>query len=118
MPPIVIVPKPKPSPTVGLGDALAARRSKMPHTRPVSATTPRYVDGTTVGYWSWYYPCSDPTGSNNLEPITGAFWGDHFYRVTSTLFDVHKLVGSQPPALIFSDGFESGDPSAWSAVVP
>jgi hypothetical protein len=31
---------------------------------------------------------------------------------------VYRIIDSSPTDQVFTDGFESGDPSAWSAVVP
>jgi len=71
------------------------------------------VTGTTVGYWSWYYSCH-PSGSNFFTPVTGRFAGPYFYRAGSSILDIHRLE-VEPIAAIFTDGFESGDVSAWSA---
>jgi hypothetical protein len=67
-------------------------------------------------YWSWYYAKS-PTGFRWVMPRTGKFAGRYFYRAAWTILDPHELVSS-PAAVLFADGFESGDLGAWSDARP
>ena len=70
-----------------------------------------------IDYWSSYYDQSTG-GFSTLSPHGGRFHGDYFYRGALTLFDVHEWTGPElEPPLIFSDGFESGDLTAWSESV-
>ncbi len=82
---------------------------------PVDLTPPpQVIDGTLIGYWGWYYRAS-PTGFNYVGPRMGRFYGDYFYRAAYSIFDVHQIVDT---SLLFADGFESGDLSAWSSTLP
>ena len=79
----------------------------------VTAGGPSYLDdcsGESVSYWSWYYPGNE-SGLNQYSPLAGVFRGRYFYRTANSILDIH--VWSPPPALIFADGFESGDLDAW-----
>ncbi len=86
-------------------------------TRPRDITPapvpPGGVDGPLVGYWGWYYaPCS--TGFNNVRPMRAAFDNERgaLYRAGFSLLDAHEI-----HLVVFEDGFESGNPEAWSDVV-
>lgn len=76
----------------------------------------RNEQGTTVGYWSWYYACS-PQGSNHLQPRAGVVHDGYFYRAGSSIFDVHRLGNVQPRITVTagtSQGY-AGDPVPFSA---
>lgn len=80
---------------------------------------PRFVQHQAGGddYWGWYY-ASCPTGFNFMRPMHAKFnpASGYLYRAAYSFLDSHQLVLLHPP--IFSDGFESGTLSAWSAAVP
>lgn len=76
---------------------------------------------------AWGYDADQPPADYSDNP--GTMWtvGETFVdagnqvsitvtMATATGFEVEIVSG--PPATIFSDGFESGNPSAWSATVP
>lgn len=82
---------------------------------PVDLTPPaQVIDGVLTGYWGWYYRGS-PTGFNYVGPRMGRFYGDYFYRAAYSIFDIHQIVDT---SLLFADGFESGDLSAWTSTLP
>jgi hypothetical protein len=65
--------------------------------------------GNTVDYWGDYYP-GNGNGLRNVRPLVGRFDGAYFYRAAFGILDVHVNEGA---GVIFFDGFESGDTSAW-----
>lgn len=74
-----------------------------------------YTDPVTlnpVDYWGDYYP-GNAFGLPNVAPLVGRFEGRYFYRAAFGILDVHVRGGA-----IFSDGFESGDATAWTSQVP
>jgi hypothetical protein len=75
-----------------------------------------FPDPYPTDYWSWYYD-GNPTGYSFVMPRRGRVKDGYFYRAAWTLFDVHEIAGPGPE-IVFADGFESGDVSAWSAAVP
>jgi hypothetical protein len=44
-----------------------------------------------------------------MRPLVGRFDGAYFFRAGSGILDVHV----RDTGLLFMDGFESGDASAW-----
>jgi PKD repeat protein len=66
--------------------------------QPRDITPPSTGNG---GYWGWYYR-ANPTGFNNVMPRKGMFWGQNFYRVAQSIFDVHKHVGAVAPSAAFT----------------
>ncbi|MEM7356691.1 MAG: hypothetical protein AAF657_38095 [Acidobacteriota bacterium] len=62
-----------------------------------------------IDYWSSYYDKSTD-GLSAIAPHDGLFHGVYFYRAAQSIFDIHQWTGP-----IFSDGFESGNLSAWSS---
>lgn len=84
-----------------------------------SPAAPRFVQQQPGGddYWGWYYAtCS--TGFNYMRPMHAKFHpaSGYLYRAAYSFIDSHYLADPHPP--IFSDGFENGTLSAWSAAVP
>ncbi len=81
---------------------------------------PTYFDACALedlDYWPWYYPGNE-FGLKNLSPRIGKFDSDthFFYRAAGGVLDVHVWEAcAEACAEIFSDGFESGDISAWSS---
>lgn len=76
----------------------------------------RNEQGTTVGYWSWYYACN-PRGSNHLQPRAGVVHDGYFYRAGSSIFDVHRLLDVSPRITVTagaSQGY-AGSPVPFSA---
>jgi len=78
--------------------------------------------GHPEGYWGWYYEdCGAPPqggpGFNAFAPRGGRLGpGDVLYRAGFSILDSHQLLAPPPdPSLVFADGFESGDTSAWGA---
>lgn len=75
----------------------------------------------TTGYWGWYYQeCHVPgqiggPGFNGMRPLRGRVAGGHLFRAAYSFADSHKI---NLPTALFSDGFESGDLSAWSRSAP
>ncbi|NJL26754.1 MAG: hypothetical protein HC897_02195 [Thermoanaerobaculia bacterium] len=89
----------------------------------VDVSTPasaRFVQHQPGGddYWGWYYTTC-PTGFNYMRPMHAKFHASsgYLYRAAYSFLDSHRLVVGSTPA-IFSDGFESGTLSAWSATLP
>ncbi|MEM7048252.1 MAG: PKD domain-containing protein [Acidobacteriota bacterium] len=75
------------------------------------------LEGTTLGYWSYYYACS-PEGTNHFEPRMGKFSGEFFYRAGSSIFDIHRLQDVSPTITVVRSGAEDrfiGDTVSFSA---
>ena len=70
------------------------------------------VGGSVVDYWGYYYE-GNASGYNQVMPRVAVFDGTNLYRAAWTLFDIHSFLDADPN-LLFADGFESGDTSAWS----
>jgi PKD domain len=66
------------------------------------------IGGVQTGYWGWYYR-GNPTGFNQVNPRSGKFYNDYFYRVAYTLFDVHhyNAAFNPSPAIAGVDGSPS-----------
>lgn len=73
------------------------------------------------GYWSWYDEAC--VGYNRTAPRHAVVQGTTLYRAGYSILDSHSIGGPRPieppvaPESIFSDGFETGDVSAWSGSV-
>jgi len=89
----------------------------LPGLPEVTAGGDSYSDpcnGSTIRYWSHYYS-GNTHGLNNMVPRIGKLSsGGYFYRAAIAILDVHLV---PPPPRIFSDGFETGDVTAWSQAV-
>jgi PKD repeat protein len=66
--------------------------------QPRDITPPVKANG---GYWGWYYR-TNATGFNGVVPRKGMFWGQYFYRIGHSIFDVHQHVGAVAPAAAFT----------------
>ena len=78
-----------------------------------------YIDpcnGEAVGYFGDYY-VGNEYGISRFNPRHAVFNGVYLFRAGLSVFDVHHR-RSVSTTIIFSDGFESGDTSAWSTVSP
>ena len=64
-----------------------------------------------IDYWSSYYDQST-LGYSAFAPVAGKFFGRYLYRGAQSILDIHEWTGG-PPSTIFTDGFETGDTSAW-----
>lgn len=84
---------------------------------PAPITDATHPDGPLLGYWGWY-GCSCTTGFNFVRPQRATFHPAPdtrlLYRAAFSLLDSHEIT---TPLTSFSDGFESGDASAWSQAV-
>ncbi len=80
-----------------------------------------------TGYWGWYYR-RNPTGFNWVMPRDGKFYGEYFYRMANSIFDIHRRTGGVAPvadftwspsqvypgtAVTFADQ-STGGPTSWS----
>ncbi len=92
---------------------------------PTDITPPATASG---GYWGWYYRENVATGFNYVMPRRGKFFGNNFYRVAQSIFDIHQHVGATAPnanftwnpsqiypgtPVTFSDE-SGGTPTSWS----
>ena len=78
-----------------------------------------YVDpcnGEDVGYFGDYF-VNNEFGLRFFNPRHAVFAGVYLFRASRGVFDVHHR-RSAGLGSIFTDGFESGDTSRWSAVSP
>lgn len=77
----------------------------------ITASGQTYVDpcngSSPIGFWAAHYS-QNHLGLRNFVPTMGRFRGRYFYRTATAVLDVHVRTE------VFSDGFESGDLSAWN----